>query len=100
MHKSWKIPKDKFERDAKSAGHRHNRLEDQVRHTRRGQQHSQTLDKIARRRPQNSRLPKGVGVRSGRRLQKARRVVSLGFVMAGRPVQIRGCQEDQGPHDE
>ena len=70
MHKSWKIPKDKFERDAKSAGHRHNRLEDQVRHTRRGQQHSRTPSKIARRRPQNSRLPQGVGMRSWGRLQR------------------------------
>ena len=70
MHKSWKIPKDKFEQDAKSAGTRHNRLEDQVRHTRRGQRHSQTPSKIARRRPRNSRLPQGVGVRSWRRLQR------------------------------
>ena len=27
MHKSWNFPKDRFERDAKSVGHRHNRLE-------------------------------------------------------------------------
>ena len=55
-----------FERDEKSVGHRHSRLEGHRQTlSQRTQQHSQTPGKIARRRPRNSGPPQGVAAKTG-----------------------------------